>query len=254
MIDKKELVRAVKVWNKEHKVGTDYNIPTDMEDRDMMEKFVDALNKANESGEDLPEKCIDVYNSDWLQEAMAVDIEGTEEETTNEKEENEMTEEKAVEIGKEEETEIVVVEEKEAKEKPKKKANSKKAKSKEAELEKETVSTVGTKRGSKKEQIKEAKETAKKKAEEKEAGTGKGKKTGPRGVGVIASILEAIKTKGPIDKKGILDYLVKKFPDRESDSMGKTINAQIGGKKPTKRLEEERKVKLIIKDDKYSVK
>jgi len=212
MIDKKELVRAVKVWNKEHKIGTDYNIPTDMEDRDMMEKFVDALNKANEFGEDLPEKCIDVYNSDWLQEAMAVDIEGTEEETTNEKEENEMTEEKAVEIGKEEETEIVVVEEKEAKEKPKKKANSKKAKSKEAELEKETVSTVGTKRGSKKEQIKEAKETAKKKAEEK-AEKKRGSGSGRKRTGIGAWVIENIKS-GKFDKKTnkeIAELAVEKF-------------------------------------------
>ena len=70
--------------------------------------------------------------------------------------------------------------------------------------------------------------------------------TGP---GVIAYILEVITKKGPISRERILDELAKKFPDRSKESMGKTVMAQIGGKKRPTRMEKERKVKFSIDDE-----
>ncbi len=74
-----------------------------------------------------------------------------------------------------------------------------------------------------------------------------------KGPGVISSILEIIRTKGPVTKEAILDELCKRFPDRKKESMNKTIQAQIGGKKSPTRMEKEKKIKFVIKDDKYSL-
>ncbi len=53
---------------------------------------------------------------------------------------------------------------------------------------------------------------------------------GPNGPGVIASIEEFLKETSadkPITKKGILKKLCKRFPDRDADSMSKTIAVQV---------------------------
>lgn len=102
------------------------------------------------------------------------------------------------------------------------------------------------------------KEEKKKSAEKKKTAAKKSaapKKDKPaKGPGVLASILEFIQ-KGPITKEKILKQLEKRFPDRESEAMAKTINAQIGGKKSPCRMEKERKVKFVISDKgAYSIK
>lgn len=76
-----------------------------------------------------------------------------------------------------------------------------------------------------------------------------------KGPGVISTILEAIKGKGPVTKEAILKVLVKKFPDRAEDAMGKTIQAQLSGKKRPLRMEREKNVKFKISDKgAYSIK
>ena len=72
--------------------------------------------------------------------------------------------------------------------------------------------------------------------------------------GVIQSILSVIKKKGPIDKPGIHKELIKLFPDRDPQGMLKTIGCQVGGKNRPLRMEKERKVKFLIKDNKFSLK
>jgi len=42
--------------------------------------------------------------------------------------------------------------------------------------------------------------------------------------GVIMSVLEFVKNQGPISKKEILDLLKKRFPNRNPESMGRTIS------------------------------
>jgi len=80
-----------------------------------------------------------------------------------------------------------------------------------------------------------------KKKETKEAPT--------KSVGVIVSILEFIQSsKKPISEESLLEKLVKRFPDRNSESMAKTIKAQIGGKKKPCRMEKERNVSFIFSD------
>ena len=80
------------------------------------------------------------------------------------------------------------------------------------------------------------------------------KKTTDKGPGVIASIFEFIQ-KGNISKEQILDKLVSRFPDRAKVAMGKTINAQVGGKKHPCRMEKEKNVTFEISNKgMYSVK
>ena len=58
----------------------------------------------------------------------------------------------------------------------------------------------------------------------------KAKKNGEQRPGVIASIVECLKKateKHPITKAKILEALVSKFPDREEESMAKTVNVQL---------------------------
>jgi len=79
------------------------------------------------------------------------------------------------------------------------------------------------------------------------AARGKGKP------GVIQSILETIREKGPVTKEQILEELTRRFPDRNTKSMRSTIQVQIGGKKRPLRLEREKGVTLLVEDGKYSL-
>ena len=82
--------------------------------------------------------------------------------------------------------------------------------------------------------------TAKKPAEEK-------KPAEPKKPGVIASILEVIQnSKTHVSETQILAELVKRFPDKESASMHKTIKAQLGGKEQPLRMESEKNVKFAL--------
>jgi len=98
------------------------------------------------------------------------------------------------------------------------------------------------------------KKAAKPKGDGKTKGAAK-KPAVEKGPGVIATILELITKKGPISQEKIVDALVAKFPDREKESMTKTVRAQIGGKKRPLRMETEKKVKFEIDDKgRYSLK
>lgn len=74
-----------------------------------------------------------------------------------------------------------------------------------------------------------------------------------KGPGVIATILEAIKS-GPQTQASIIDKLVFAFPEREVDAMKKTVAAQIGSfKKQPTRMEKEKNVRFEITVDKDGV-
>lgn len=60
----------------------------------------------------------------------------------------------------------------------------------------------------------------------KKGATKKKKAAGSKGVGVQATIV-AMLLKGPVSKDTIHKALVKKFPDRNADSMKNTINSQV---------------------------
>jgi len=66
-----------------------------------------------------------------------------------------------------------------------------------------------------------------------------------KGPGVIKTIKETIKTKGPISKAGILQELEKRFPERNPDSMKKTINVQV----PT-RINKESDFQIVKNEEK----
>ena len=75
----------------------------------------------------------------------------------------------------------------------------------------------------------------------------KAKAKKPKGPGVIASVLEflsAASKKKPISKKQIVAKLAKRFPDREAESMAKTVNVQVGS-----RIAKEKNVKVVKNDD-----
>ena len=81
------------------------------------------------------------------------------------------------------------------------------------------------------------------------------KKKAQSGPGVIASILEFIQeSKEGISKVQIAEKLAERFPDRDANSMAKTVNAQIGGKKSPRRMEKEKGVVFNIDEDLYSIK
>jgi len=61
----------------------------------------------------------------------------------------------------------------------------------------------------------------------------------PKGPGVIATIVEVLKKGKPVSKDNILAVLVKRFPDRNKDSMAKTINVQVPN-----RISKEQKIKV----------
>lgn len=95
------------------------------------------------------------------------------------------------------------------------------------------------------------------KKSEKPAGGKKGKTNGEakedKGPGVIATILDIIKTKGPITKEKIIEKLAEKIPGKDKDRMAKTVQAQLGGKQPT-RMEKEKKVKFVVTDKGFALK
>jgi hypothetical protein len=80
------------------------------------------------------------------------------------------------------------------------------------------------------------------------------KKKVESGPGIIASILEFIQEANEgISKVQIAEKLAKRFPDRDANSMMKTVNAQIGGKKSPRRMEKEKNVIFNIDEDLYSI-
>lgn len=86
-----------------------------------------------------------------------------------------------------------------------------------------------------------SKKTDKKTGEKKKSGTPK--KKAPKGPGVIATILEIIRTKGPISKDQLCTQLGKKFPDRPKEGMMNTINIQVPS-----RLNKEKNAKIKRND------
>lgn len=89
-----------------------------------------------------------------------------------------------------------------------------------------------------------AKKIAEKEAEKAKKAAEKDK---PKGLGVIASILEIIKqAEEPISQEQIANELAKRFPHKMLPSMKKTIKAQIGSKNQPTRMEQEKKVKFVI--------
>jgi chemotaxis response regulator CheB len=101
----------------------------------------------------------------------------------------------------------------------------------------------------KKEGKKSTKATKAKKSEKSKKTEDKPKKSSKsKGVGVIATILKTI-TEKPSSKESILKKLVKAFPDRDEQSMSKTIQAQLPN-----RMAKEKGIKITEKDGKFSTK
>jgi len=88
---------------------------------------------------------------------------------------------------------------------------------------------------------------------EKAKGKAPAKAGEPGAPGVIASILEFIQKDGPITKDEILAALAKRFPDRDTDKMKKTVQVQLNGK-DTCRMEKEKGVVFTKKDGNFSIK
>lgn len=92
-----------------------------------------------------------------------------------------------------------------------------------------------------------AKKDAKEKAPKEEKAPKQKEAKEDKKPGVIASILEIIQNaKNPVSESEILEQLVKRFPDRTSASMLKTIKAQLGGKNQPLRMEQEKNVTFVI--------
>jgi len=125
--------------------------------------------------------------------------------------------------------------------KPTKKKKTKKSKKKiESDVDEDADEDADVDEGTDEEEAPtKKKKKAAKKSEKKEKSTG-----------VIASILEFITDNGPINKAGILELLVDRFPDREEAAMAKTVQAQL----PT-RLMKDKNVKIIKDENKcFSIK
>lgn len=89
-------------------------------------------------------------------------------------------------------------------------------------------------------------EKAKAKAEKEAA---KEKSTEQKKPGVIASILEIIKTaKEPVTELQITKQLAERFPDKAESSLGNTVKAQIGGKAQPLRMESEKNVTFKVEE------
>jgi hypothetical protein len=72
---------------------------------------------------------------------------------------------------------------------------------------------------------------------------------GTKGTGVIKSIVEFLKAASataPITKEQLVAKLAKRFPDREPDSMTRTVNVQIGT-----RIEREQGITVKKNDEGY---
>lgn len=94
---------------------------------------------------------------------------------------------------------------------------------------------------------KEEKETEKAEAKAKKEADKAAKASEPKKPGVIASILEVIKTaKSPVNENDIVKSLSELFPDKTPDSMRNTVRAQIGGKTQPVRMEQEKNVTFVI--------
>lgn len=97
---------------------------------------------------------------------------------------------------------------------------------------------------------KEAAKAVKDKAKEEKAAAKKAKADTPKPAGVIATIFDQIKGakagKNGVTESEILAALVAARPDKESDSMLKTIKAQIGSNKRPVRMEREKEVTFVI--------
>lgn len=77
----------------------------------------------------------------------------------------------------------------------------------------------------------------------------KPKKRGPKGPGVIKTIAELVSNatpENPVSKAQILDELCSRFPDRQRESMEKTINVQVPN-----RLRKEKGLNIQKNDDGY---
>ena len=101
------------------------------------------------------------------------------------------------------------------------------------------------------------KETAKGKGKGKGKGKAKGKtkpkgqapkKASEKGPGIIASILEFVTEHGPITKEDIVKRLEKRFPDRDTVAMGKTVQCQL-----PKRMSKEKKVNIVKTDEGFEI-
>lgn len=71
-------------------------------------------------------------------------------------------------------------------------------------------------------------------------------------VGIIGSVVEfltAATEAKPLTKDQLLEHLVKRFPDRSSDAMKKTINCQVPG-----RLSREQKVQVCKNENGFWIK
>ena len=120
---------------------------------------------------------------------------------------------------------------------PAKKTPAKKTPAKKTPAKKDEKKTPAKKTPAKKD---EKKTPAKKKA----ATPKKAKKPG-----VIATIFELVKTKGPITEDNIVKALVKKFPDRQEQSMRNTVKVQLPN-----RMSRERNVKIEKTDKGFVMK
>ena len=90
---------------------------------------------------------------------------------------------------------------------------------------------------------------AKKTKSSKSSKSSKTKETKAKKPGVIATIVSTIQDHGPVTKEKILQVLTKKFPEREPESMAKTINAQVPN-----RINKEKGLNIIKTEKGYKVK
>jgi hypothetical protein len=77
------------------------------------------------------------------------------------------------------------------------------------------------------------------KPEKKDADKGE-KKTGPRGVGVIAEIVKCMSRAKGANVSETVEHLVKKFPDRNEEGMTTTAKIQLNKKCTSKEKDEKR--------------
>lgn len=122
---------------------------------------------------------------------------------------------------------------------------------KKSKAEKTTEKQEKIKKDAEKSEKKSGKKTVKKATKTVEKSKNKsGKKTAKKTEkkdkkpGVIMSVLEFVKTHGPVSEKKIHSLLKKRFPDRDSGSMGRSIPKIPGHLRSTKNMD------VIGKDDK----
>lgn len=115
-----------------------------------------------------------------------------------------------------------------------------------AETVKETAADKKLRISKEKEEAKAAKAEARETVKsEKLAAKAEAKANKPPGV--IASVLEAVQTsKTPISHASVLAFLKDRFPERDENSMAKTVKAQLGGRVQPTRMEKEKSVVFEI--------